>query len=102
MGVSAVGPGTVPLNSTGPHTSYAASSPVPAVQFAYPSLQPGGRAGNDWSYPNYEPLIQFDWTNGSGTLSDRRGGQGQGQLLAQPRKAPFSMRGKSSGSRRAR
>ena len=90
VGVNAVGPGTVPLNSTGPHTSFPTN--VPSVQFAYPSLQPGGRAGNDFGYPNYQPLIQFDWTDGGCAAAARA--KARSSCSKNP-KAPFSMRGKS-------
>lgn len=62
VAVTAVGPGELPLSSTGPHTSNAYGAPM--VEVAYPRVQPGQASGGSWSYPNYQPLIQFDWTDG--------------------------------------
>jgi hypothetical protein len=99
VGVSAVGPGTVPLNSTGPHTSYAINTPT--VHFAYPKISPPrDYSDGSFAYPNYQPLIQFDWTDGcagSAGVKARasqcsKGNAGQGGKAV---KAPFSVLSKS-------
>ncbi|HYI35409.1 MAG TPA: hypothetical protein VEX39_02305 [Thermoleophilaceae bacterium] len=62
VAVSGVGPGQMPLASTGPHTSDAATTAAtPKVEFSYPKNAPGTSSGGSWQYPNYQPLIQFDW-----------------------------------------
>lgn len=65
VAVSAVGPGEMPLSSTGPHTSEAAQSPGPKANFYYPKFEPGSTNETGlFQYPNYMPLVQFDWTDG--------------------------------------
>ena len=70
VSVSAMGAGELPLSSTGPHTSDAATaSGTPKVEVSYPKNGPGSSSGGSWQYPNYQPLVQFDWQSCSGSAS---------------------------------
>ena len=78
---------TVPLNSTGPHTSYAFNAAGRPSSRTTRSSSPVGRAGNDWSYANYQPLVQFDWQSVPGAPPEarapaRRAGQAAGAVAA--------------------
>lgn len=72
VAISGLGAGEMPLSSTGPHTSDAATAAgTPKVEFSYPKNAPGSSSGGSWQYPNYMPLVQFDWESCPGAAGVR-------------------------------
>ena len=60
VAVSAMGPGELPIASTGPHalSEYTA----PAMQMFYPKVETGQQGQGQHDYVNYVVLMNFDWT----------------------------------------
>ncbi len=60
VAVSAMGPGELPIASTGPHS--AMDFTAPAMTIFYPKVQTGLQGQAEHSYPNYLVLMNYDWT----------------------------------------
>jgi hypothetical protein len=86
VAVSAMGPGDLPIASTGPHTLSEFSAP--AMQMFYPKVETGLQGQAQHDYVNYLVLMNYDWTacpsSGAATASqacpspDGGGGGGGG------------------------
>lgn len=72
VAVSAVGPGDLPLASTGPHTGFPTAGEA-SIQAFYPKVETGLQ-GSPWHYANWVVLMNYDWTDGcpAGASSAKR------------------------------
>jgi hypothetical protein len=84
VAVSAMGPGDLPIASTGPHTLSEFSAT--AMQMFYPKVETGQQGQAQHDYVNYVVLMNYDWTvcpsSGAATASQAcpspNGGGGSG------------------------
>ncbi len=63
VAVSAMGPGDLPIASTGPHSLSEFSSV--AMQMFYPKVETGQQGQAQHDYVNYAVLMNYDWTASS-------------------------------------
>ena len=75
VAVSAMGPGDLPIASTGPHSLNTFSDT--AMQMFYPKVETGQQGQAEHNYVNYVVLMNYDWTAGGGD-GDGGGGGGAG------------------------
>ena len=60
VAVSAMGPGDLPIASSGPHTL--SEFNAPAMQMFYPKVETGLQGQAQHDYVNYLVLMNYDWT----------------------------------------
>lgn len=86
VAVSGAGPGQLPLASVGPHTPEAGTiRSTPTPQLFYPKIQPGGSNNNNYDYPNYVVLMQYDWCDGGAASSRAKASQACGAITEPPK-----------------
>ena len=106
VAVSAMGPGDLPIASTGPHTLSEFSAP--AMQMFYPKVETGLQGQAQHDYVNYVVLMNYDWTacpsSGAATASQAcpspaggggSGGGGSGGGGTGTKAAPVSFKSKA-------
>ncbi len=80
VSVSGVGPGDMPVADVGPHTTAAGSSAGTTNLYTYyPKFEKGASNQNQWAYPGWELLMQYDWIDNPGASTGGGGGGGGGQ-----------------------
>lgn len=63
VAVSGVGPGDLPIASTGEHSlSAAIQASTPTMQIFYPKVETGLQGQSQHDYANYVVLMNYDWT----------------------------------------
>ena len=72
VAVSAMGPGELPIASTGPHSLSTFSDT--AMQMFYPKVETGQQGQAQHDYVNYVVLMNFDWTAAQTSVPQPGGG----------------------------
>lgn len=86
VAVTGAGAGQLPIASVGPHTTAAGQlRETPTMQIFYPKIQPGGSNNNNYDYPNYVVLMQYDWCDGGAASSRAKASQACGAIVERPR-----------------
>ena len=76
VAVSAMGPGDLPIASTGPHSLSEISAT--AMQMFYPKVETGQQGQAQHDYVNYVVLMNYDWTAPAAAGGGGSGGGGGG------------------------
>ena len=92
VAVSAMGPGELPIASTGPHSLSEFSST--AMQMFYPKVETGQQGQAQHDYVNYVVLMNYDWTAppSAGPGGGAGGGAGAGGTGPSPAPVSFKSR----------